>query len=80
MVKAIIDIDESTNRLLNIIKAQFGLRDKSAAIEVLAEEYEELVSSHNLKPAYLKRLKQVQKERTVRVGSVEGLRKRYSKR
>jgi len=78
MVKAIIDINANTNRLLNIIKAQFSLKDKSEAIEVLAEQYEELTANHNVKPAYLKRLKIIEKERTIKVGTVEGLRKRHS--
>ena len=37
MVKAIIDINKETNRILNIIKAEHALRTKSAAIEKLAE-------------------------------------------
>ena len=41
MVKAIININENTNRLLNILKAKYGLKDKSEAIEKMAEEYEE---------------------------------------
>ncbi len=37
MVKAIIEINKETNRILNIIKAEYELRTKSEAIEKLAE-------------------------------------------
>ena len=37
MVKAIIDISKDSNRILNIIKAEYDLKTKSEAIEKLAE-------------------------------------------
>lgn len=78
MVKALIDIDEDTNRLLAMIKAQFGLKDKSQAIEVLAEEYEEMVSEHKVRPAFLKRLKKIEKGRKIKIGTLEDFKKMYS--
>ena len=36
MVKAIVTIDERTNRILNIVKAKYGLKDKSQAINLMA--------------------------------------------
>ncbi|MBT3940985.1 DUF2683 family protein [Candidatus Woesearchaeota archaeon] len=39
MVKAIIDINKDSNRILNIIKAEYDLKTKSDAIEKLAELY-----------------------------------------
>ncbi|NOZ76867.1 MAG: DUF2683 domain-containing protein, partial [Euryarchaeota archaeon] len=35
MVKALIDIDEHTNRIINIVKAQYGLKRKSEAIDFI---------------------------------------------
>jgi len=43
MVKAMIDISEQANRLLNIVKAKYSLKTKSEAIERMAEEYEKSV-------------------------------------
>ncbi|MCL5008503.1 MAG: DUF2683 family protein [Candidatus Marsarchaeota archaeon] len=78
MVKALINIDEDTNRLLAMIKAQFGLKDKSQAIEVLAEEYEELISEHRVRPAFLKKLKKMEKGRKIRIGTIKDFKKMYS--
>jgi hypothetical protein len=33
MVQAIINIEENTNRILNILKAKYGLKDKNQAID-----------------------------------------------
>lgn len=41
MVQAIINIKENTNRVLNILKAKYGLNDKSQAIDLMAKEYEQ---------------------------------------
>ena len=38
MVQAIINIKESTNRILNILKAKYGLKDKSQAIDLMAQQ------------------------------------------
>jgi len=50
MVKAIIDIEEETNRILNIIKAKYGLKDKSSAIDKICQEYAEEILESGMKP------------------------------
>jgi len=61
MVQAIINIDEHANRVLNIVKAKFGLKDKSQAIEMMAEEYEKQVLEPELRPEYIKKLAKIRK-------------------
>ena len=77
MVKAIIDIDDEANKVINILKAQYGLRDKSQAINRLAKEYREIVLESEFRPEYIRRLLEVQKEPIIRLGGVPDLRKRY---
>lgn len=77
MVQAIINIDERTNRILNIVKAKYGLKDKSAAIIKMAEEYEKEILEPELKPEYIEKLKKIEKQEAIEVGTVENLRKRY---
>tara|TARA_Y100000310_G_scaffold276920_1_gene294417 strand:+ start:1573 stop:1689 length:117 start_codon:yes stop_codon:yes gene_type:complete len=38
MVQAVININEHVNRVLNIVKAKFGLKDKSQAIDLVVNE------------------------------------------
>ena len=77
MVQAIINISEKANRVLNIVKAKYGLKDKSEAINVMAEEYEESVMEPELRPDYIEKALRIQKQPPIKVGSVENLRKRY---
>ena len=74
MVQAIINIEDNANRVLNIIKAKFGLKDKSQAINLMAEQYEKLVLEPELRPEYLNKLKKIDKEKGIRFKSVAELR------
>jgi hypothetical protein len=78
MVQAIINIDERTNRILNIIKAKYGLKDKSAAINQMAAEYEKEILEPELRPEYIEKLKEIEKQKTISIGTIENLRNRYS--
>jgi hypothetical protein len=77
MVKAIIDISDNANRILNVIKASYGLKDKSQAIDAMAKEYEDLVFEPRIKASYIAKLKKIEKERTTRVGTLKDFRKMY---
>ena len=77
MVQAIININEHANRILNIVKAKFGLKDKSEAIEMMANQYEEEVLEPELKPEYVEKLKKIMKGKHVKIGTASNFRKRY---
>ena len=76
MVQAIINIEDHTNRLLNIVKAKFGLRDKSEAIDLMAEQYEEEVLEPELRPEYIEKAKKIMKQKAIKIRTVSKLRKR----
>jgi len=67
MVQAIINIDEKTNRILNILKAKYGLKDKSKAIDLMAQQYEKELLEPELRPEYIEKMKKRQKEKTVEI-------------
>jgi len=75
MVKAIININQRTNRLLNIIKAKYGLKDKSEAIDKMAEQYNEEILEPELRPEYVEKIKKLEKNgKFKRYSSVKELR------
>ena len=78
MVKALVNINDRTNRMLAIVKAEYGLKDKSEAIDVMAKEYEEIVFEPKVKESYLKKLKKIQKGKTIHIGSAKDFGKRYN--
>ncbi len=77
MVKAIVEIDEEANNVINILKAQYGLKDKSQAINEMARQYKALVLESGIRPEYLKKLERIQREPIIRIGSTTDFRKRY---
>ena len=78
MVKAVIDIDKETNRVLNILKVEYGLKDKSQAINRMAKDYKTFVNVEpQLRPEFVKKMLKRQKEKTVNIGTIKDFRKRY---
>jgi hypothetical protein len=78
MVQALVNVSEKANRVLNILKAQHGLRDKSEAINMMAEIYEKELMELELRPEYVKKAKRIMKQKAIEVGTVADLRKRYA--
>ncbi len=67
MVKAIIDITQRANRVINIVKAKYDLRDKSEAINRMAKEFEAFILEPGLSPEFIKKMEKVKTEKTIRV-------------
>ncbi|MBI5252998.1 MAG: DUF2683 family protein, partial [Euryarchaeota archaeon] len=40
MVQAVISLNEHADRVINIVKGKFGLKNKSEAIQLIINEYE----------------------------------------
>ncbi len=75
MVQAMINISEEANRILNIIKAKFGLKDKSEAINLVVQKYEEELLEPELRPEYVEKLKRREKEKGIPFKNIAELRK-----
>ena len=75
MVQNIITIGEREDRVLNIVKAKFGLRNKSDAVALLAKNYEENFLEPELRPEYVKKLERIQKEKGIPFRNMAELRK-----
>ena len=63
MVKNIINLGERESRVINIVKAKYGLKDKSQALSVIIKRYEECELEPQLKPEFIKEI-----ENTVKNG------------
>ena len=67
MVQALVKLDENTNRVLDIVKAKYCLKDKGAAIELVVTKYIEEENEPELRPEFFKKIKQIQKQKSIRV-------------
>jgi len=67
MVQALIELNENTNRVLNVVKAKFGLKDKGEAIEFVVAEYIEFENEPELKPEFIKKIEAIKKQKSIEV-------------
>jgi hypothetical protein len=74
MVKALVNISAVANRVLNLIKAKYGLNDKSEAINKMAEEYEAQILEPELRPEFIEETLKIEKESGI---EVDNFAKRY---
>ena len=75
MVQNIIEIGEREDRVLNIVKAKFGLKNKSEAIAVITQTYEESFLEPELRPEYSEKLQKLEKEKGISFKNIAELRK-----
>ena len=67
MVQAMIQISDEANQILNIVKARYDLKDKSHAIEKVVIEFGEDFLEPQLRPEFIQKMKNRQREKTVKV-------------
>lgn len=75
MVQSIIDLEEHEDRILNIVKAKYGLKNRSEAVALIARIYSESFLEPELKPEYLEKLKQIEQEKGIAFRNIHELRK-----
>ncbi|MBI4738516.1 DUF2683 family protein [Candidatus Woesearchaeota archaeon] len=73
MVQALVTLDEETNKVLNVVKAKNGLKDKAEAIEFVVHKFVEF-EEPELRPAFVEKMKRIEKQPAVRI---KDFRKRY---
>jgi hypothetical protein len=61
MVKNVIELGERENRVINIVKAKYGLRDKSQALSVIINRFEECELEPELRPEFVKEIEETRK-------------------
>jgi hypothetical protein len=63
MVKNVINLDERESRVINIVKAKYGLKDRSQALSVIIKRYEECELEPQLRPEFVKDRRHSQKRK-----------------
>jgi hypothetical protein len=62
LVKSIIDLTERESRVINIVKAKYGLKDKSQALSIILKRYEECELEPQLRPEFIKEIEETRKQ------------------
>ncbi len=77
MVQAMIKINEHQDRILNIVKGKFGLKNKSEAVSLIIEKYESEFFEPELRPEFINKIKKIEKSgKFIKFKSVSELRKK----
>lgn len=79
MVQSIIDLGENEDRIINIVKAKYGLKNKSQAISFIANKYKDVFLEPELNPEFIENLSKIKKEKGIRFSNVLDLRKHIEK-
>lgn len=61
MPKAVIDLSERANRVVNIVKAKEGLKGKSESIESIVAAYEEYILEPHFRPEFVESVQKARK-------------------
>ncbi|MBS3071156.1 MAG: hypothetical protein A2639_00540 [Candidatus Staskawiczbacteria bacterium RIFCSPHIGHO2_01_FULL_34_27] len=67
MVKALIELNENINRVLNLIKVKYGFKDKSEAINFVVSKYIDDEAEPDLRPEFIEKMKKRQLESTIKI-------------
>ncbi len=65
MVQALVELDDNTNQILNIIKAKYNLNTKGEAIQFVVQEYSE--KEPELKPSFITKINKIDKQKNIKV-------------
>ncbi len=75
MVQAIINLNEREDRVLNIVKGKYGLKNKSQAVNLVIDKFEEELLEPELRPEYKEKLLNIDKGKFKKFSSLKELRK-----
>jgi mannitol/fructose-specific phosphotransferase system IIA component len=67
MVQALVNIDDGTNKVLNIVKAKYGFKDKGEAIRFVVNKYAEDANEPELKEEFVQKILAMEKQKSIRV-------------
>lgn len=56
MIQARVKLSDRTNQVLNIVKAKYNLKDKSAALDLVVAQYEEKILESQYRPEFIKEM------------------------
>ena len=73
-INALMQLDEQTNRVLNLVKAQYGLKDKGEAVAFVVHRYVGNKDEPALRPEFIEKMNNVKAQKSIAVTEFD---KRY---
>ena len=73
MVQAIVKLGEREDRILNIVKGKYGLKNKSEAVNLIIDKFEEETLEPELRPEFIKKIRRIEKEKSIKFKDINEL-------
>ena len=67
MVQALINLDDSTNTVINVVKAKYGLKDKGQAIQFIVNKFVEDEKEPELRPEFVQKIRAMEAQKSIPV-------------
>ena len=67
MVQALVVLSDNTNRVLNMVKAKYGLKDKSQAIEYVVQTFIEQQKEPEFTEEFIERVRKAEKGKFIKI-------------
>tara|TARA_Y100000310_G_C20564620_1_gene754817 strand:+ start:92 stop:325 length:234 start_codon:yes stop_codon:yes gene_type:complete len=67
MVNALIELSDNANRVLNVVRAKFGLKDKSEAVEFVVGKFIEQEAEPELLSDFVEKMEKIERQSSVKV-------------
>ncbi|MGI0054445.1 MAG: DUF2683 family protein [Thermoplasmata archaeon] len=71
MPKAVVELSEHANRIVNVVKARDGLKGKSEALESIVEAYENEILDPALRPDFARDLQRIREGKFRKIRSLD---------
>jgi hypothetical protein len=65
VIQARVKMSDRTNHVLNIVKAKYNLKDKSAALDLVVAQYEEKILEPRYSPEFIKEILDLENDEVI---------------
>ena len=79
MVQTMLDLGEHENKIVNVVKAEFGLSNKNEAIKLIIDKFEQELLEPKLRPKFVEELLKIDKEEGIEFKNMKQLRNMIEK-
>ncbi len=67
MVQTLIDLKDNENRVVNVVKGQWGFTNKSETINFIIDKFEDECMEPELRPEFIEKIKKIEKQKGIPV-------------
>ena len=78
MAQALIILNENQDRVVTIVKGKYGLKNKSQAVGLIVDKFEEALLEPELRPEYKEELLKIDRGKFRAFSGVDALRRELS--